>query len=101
MAVNGAEEAYEAALGLETTLEMGQEPDANELPARVAAVLPDSRVIRPPAQIKDLSDAHIRVGRKVPKLLRALKKHAIPARELIAKTLEKGATARHQILSEK
>ncbi len=57
-----------------------QEPDATDLPLHVSADLPDLFVIRAPKKIKDLSDAHLRLGGKTAELVHILmKKKAIPA----------------------
>jgi len=65
--------------GLEVYL--WREPDAPELPARIAQGVPGLRVIPAPDGIKDISDAHAR-GDDVPALIARLKAEAIPAERI-------------------
>lgn len=58
-----------------------QEPDAPELPAKVAKDLPGLMVIPAPPDFKDLNEAHLK-GEDVPALLDKLKAGAIPAETL-------------------
>jgi len=58
-----------------------QEPSAEDLTLRVSADMPDLRVIPAPAEIKDLSEAHLQ-GRDVIKLLDELKAHSVPVKQL-------------------
>jgi hypothetical protein len=67
--------------GLEVYL--WQEPEAEDLVARVAADLPDVRLMVAPSGAKDVSEAHVR-GDNVPDLLERLRRAATPARELLA-----------------
>jgi hypothetical protein len=61
------------------TIYVWQEPDAPELPGRVAARLPGMKVkaLIPPAGLKDLSEAHLN-GENIPALLEKLKAEAMP-----------------------
>jgi len=63
-----------------------QEPDAQDLVLRIAKTLPRFRVIRSPAGIKDLSEAHL-LGYNVPNLVTELCQQA-SAIELIRDELE-------------
>jgi hypothetical protein len=53
-----------------------QEPDAPELPARIAADMPGLKVIKAPDAYKDISEAHI-LGEDVPALIDRLKANAV------------------------
>lgn len=58
------------------------EPDAVDLVERVARVLPEVRVIVPPSDLKDLSEAHLH-GKGVSSLIAQLKSEAPPAADML------------------
>jgi hypothetical protein len=59
------------------TAYLWQEPDAANLPARIATDVPSLRVLRAPPGVKDVSEAHIR-GDDIRALIERLKAEAIP-----------------------
>uniref|UniRef100_A0A7C3SJ23 DUF3631 domain-containing protein n=1 Tax=Desulfobacca acetoxidans TaxID=60893 RepID=A0A7C3SJ23_9BACT len=59
-----------------------QEPDAAELPDKVAGHIPHLMVIPAPSDFKDLNDAHVK-GQEVQNFIENLKSKAIPAATLI------------------
>jgi len=69
---------YLAGLGVH----LWQEPDADELPEKVAATVPTLKVMPAPDGIKDISDAHIR-GDDVPALIARLRAGAIPVETIL------------------
>lgn len=58
------------------------EPDAAELPGKVAGLIPHLMVIPAPADFNDLNDAHVK-GQKVQNFIENLKSKAITAATLI------------------
>src|SRR5262249_37030442 len=54
-----------------------QERDAAKLPRIVGDDLPDLHVIRPPRDVKDLSDLHLRAADKTPQIVETLKDGAL------------------------
>jgi hypothetical protein len=58
------------------------EPDARELPGKLAPVLPGMKVIFAPAGYKDLNEAHF-AGVNVPDMVEQLKKEAVPVSILV------------------
>jgi hypothetical protein len=68
------------------TVYLWEEPDARDFSRRVAADLPDVRIIRAPSGRKDLSEAHLQ-GENIPALLDQLKALAVTIKQLQAEDL--------------
>ena len=66
------------------TVYLWQEPDAPELPGKVARDIPGLMVIKAPAAFKDISEAHV-AGQDVRELIRELKTQAQPPEPVTAK----------------